>query len=75
MNFDTGEVFAKGLDQQDPIASMRDRFHVPPHEDGESAYLCGHSLGLQPRVERRAARRRVVPRRALVGDQLQVGRV
>lgn len=53
MNFDTSEDFAAGLDRQDALASMRDRFHIPPHEDGETVYLCGHSLGLQPRDTQR----------------------
>jgi kynureninase len=30
--------------------SYRDRFHIPKGPDGtETAYLCGHSLGLQPK--------------------------
>ena len=53
MNFDTSEDFATGLDRQDPLDSMRDRFHIPPHEGGETVYLCGHSLGLQPRDTQR----------------------
>ena len=29
---------------------MRNEFHFPPHHDGSSSiYLCGNSLGLQPR--------------------------
>ena len=35
-------------DGQDPLASFRDRFHMPPHEDGEALYFTGNSLGLQP---------------------------
>ena len=35
------------------IASYRDRFHIPKGPDGgDSAYLCGHSLGLQPKSVR-----------------------
>jgi kynureninase len=40
---------AARLDAADPLASFRDRFFIPPHGDGESTYLCGNSLGLQPR--------------------------
>jgi kynureninase len=36
---------ARCLDQRDPLAPFRERFHVPP----DSIYLCGNSLGLQPR--------------------------
>ncbi len=37
------------LDARDPLAEFRSRFHVPPHGDGDSVYLCGNSLGLQPK--------------------------
>lgn len=37
------------LDARDPLAGFRDRFHVPPHGEGDSVYLCGNSLGLQPK--------------------------
>lgn len=37
------------LDARDPLAGFRERFHVPPHGDGECVYLCGNSLGLQPK--------------------------
>jgi kynureninase len=40
---------AAALDARDPLASFRARFHVPPHGDGECVYLCGNSLGLQPK--------------------------
>lgn len=37
------------LDADDPLASCRERFHLPPGPDGAPAiYLCGNSLGLQP---------------------------
>ena len=35
-------------DGQDPLASFRDRFHMPPHRDGDALYFTGNSLGLQP---------------------------
>jgi len=35
------------------VTSYRDRFHIPLAPDGgESVYLCGHSLGLQPKSVR-----------------------
>lgn len=39
------------LDQQDTLARFREEFHIPPAPDGRDAtYLCGNSLGLQPRA-------------------------
>lgn len=42
------------LDARDPLASYRDQFLIPRHGDGEQAYFCGNSLGLQPRGVREA---------------------
>lgn len=48
--FNTSASFAAEMDARDPLASFRDQFHVPHAPDGSDAvYLCGHSLGLQPR--------------------------
>lgn len=41
---------AEALDAKDPLAAFRDRFHVPPGLERPRVYLCGHSLGLQPRT-------------------------
>ena len=42
--------YAQNLDKQDPIAHMRDEFHIPKQDNGEDEiYLCGNSLGLQPK--------------------------
>jgi len=49
---DTSESHAKKLDADDPLASFRERFHIPRHPvsmDGPSIYLCGNSLGCMPR--------------------------
>lgn len=55
MNFQATPEFAAQLDAQDPLRRFRDRFHIPPAPDGsESIYLCGNSLGLQPRTARAA---------------------
>jgi kynureninase len=41
---------ASKLDQNDPLRSYRDRFHIPLQKNGEPyVYLCGNSLGLQPK--------------------------
>ncbi|GAA3935362.1 kynureninase [Hymenobacter algoricola] len=50
--------FAASLDAQDPLRSFRDQFHLPPGPDGQpSSYLCGNSLGLQPKTARAAVER------------------
>jgi kynureninase len=41
------------LDARDPLGHFRDCFHVPPHGDEDSIYLCGNSLGLQPKTAAR----------------------
>ncbi len=49
------ESAARELDQADPLADYRARFHIPKRPDGVPVvYLCGNSLGLQP-VSIRAA--------------------
>ena len=46
---------AHTLDAHDALAHFRDEFHVPKHRDGsDSIYLCGNSLGLQPKGVRAA---------------------
>jgi len=45
---------AADLDARDPLATYRDQFLIPRHGDGEQAYFCGNSLGLQPRGVREA---------------------
>lgn len=45
-----GADFAQQLDDTDPLAAFRDRFHIPQTKDGRDAlYFCGNSLGLQPK--------------------------
>src|ERR1700738_420944 len=47
------EAFACRLDAADPLADFRERFLLPRRPDGRPlVYLCGHSLGLQPRGAR-----------------------
>ncbi len=46
---------ARALDRNDPLARFRDEFWIPRRGDGtDKVYLCGHSLGLQPRRVARA---------------------
>lgn len=45
--------FARQLDQNDPLRDYRQRFHLPMQKSGEPyVYLCGNSLGLQPKSTR-----------------------
>lgn len=53
-DFEDGSACARQLDADDPVARFRDQFLIPPHGDGEVAYFCGNSLGLQPRDVRQA---------------------
>lgn len=44
-------AFAAQMDQSDPLQKYRSAFHFPKHINGEEAlYLCGNSLGLQPKT-------------------------
>ena len=52
--FAADEAWALARDAADPLASFRDEFLIPPHGSGEQTYLCGNSLGLQPRATRTA---------------------
>ncbi|XP_062904694.1 kynureninase isoform X2 [Mobula hypostoma] len=57
----TDEKLAVHLDQEDELQHLRDQFHIPKSKDlpsidpalinpeEECVYLCGHSLGLQPK--------------------------
>jgi kynureninase len=48
--FHSGESFAIAMDDRDNLAHFRERFCLPKTEAGdECIYLCGHSLGLQPK--------------------------
>ena len=49
-NFDTSLDHARELDRLDPLAGMRDQFHIPRLENGDDEiYFVGNSLGLQPK--------------------------
>lgn len=42
------------LDAADPLAHLRAQFHLPLHHGAPQVYLCGNSLGLQPKATRAA---------------------
>ncbi len=50
MNFENNLTFAKALDQQDPLREMRNEYLFPQQNGKPFIYLCGNSLGLQPKV-------------------------
>ena len=53
LKFQRGEEFARVLDGQDSLAHLRERFWIPKSPSGSDCiYLCGHSLGLQPKSAR-----------------------
>lgn len=50
MNYQPTLTFARRADKDDPLRAYRDRFHHPLRPDGTPyIYLCGNSLGLQPK--------------------------
>jgi len=50
MEYKATKEFAKEMDQNDPLEKYRNSFYFPEHRSGEQAiYLCGNSLGLQPK--------------------------
>ncbi|QOJ17215.1 MAG: kynureninase [Phycisphaeraceae bacterium] len=50
---DASEDFARHRDAADPLATFRERFLIPRRPDGSDViYLCGNSLGLQPKHAR-----------------------
>src|ERR1700748_2907667 len=49
MNFQNNLAFASDLDRQDKLSRFRDEFIIPKHNGHDIVYLCGNSLGLQPK--------------------------
>lgn len=55
IDFQSTPEFAAEMDRNDPLASYRDEYFIPRTVDGEPyIYLCGNSLGLQPKGTRAA---------------------
>jgi kynureninase len=49
--FQASEEFAVAMDARDPLAHFRERFCLPNIKSTDDCiYLCGHSLGLQPKT-------------------------
>lgn len=50
MNFFQNNLdFALEMDREDPLYAFRERFYFPQHNGESCIYLCGNSLGLQPK--------------------------
>ena len=53
IEFNATKEFAAAQTARDPLAHFRERFHIPKMADGSDCiYLCGQSLGLQPKSAR-----------------------
>lgn len=51
MEYKNSKSFAKEADRHDPLSDYRSRFLFPTTDAGEEClYLCGNSLGLQPKT-------------------------
>jgi kynureninase len=51
MQYEDTRSFAAGMDRDDPLANFRDEFNFPLPKNGHTpVYLCGNSLGLQPKL-------------------------
>ncbi|MDQ8005389.1 MAG: kynureninase [Pedobacter sp.] len=50
MTFENNLAFAQSLDQQDTLGEMRNEYLFPQQNEKPFIYLCGNSLGLQPKV-------------------------
>ena len=51
MQYEDSREFANALDIADPLAKYREQFNFPLKRDGRTPiYLCGNSLGLQPKL-------------------------
>jgi len=54
MTYENTLAFAQSLDQADPLKNYRDQFYMPQVNGKDAVYLCGNSLGLQPKAAKAA---------------------
>ena len=54
MHYENTEAFAAQMDNKDSLAAFRDKFYIPQHNNQDTVYLTGNSLGLQPKTARAA---------------------
>ncbi|RZJ81451.1 MAG: kynureninase [Flavobacterium sp.] len=50
MNFENNLAYAQALDSNDPLKDLRNEYLFPQQNGKPFIYLCGNSLGLQPKV-------------------------
>ncbi len=49
MPHSTSLAYAQQMDRNDPLKKYRSQFYFPKHNGQKTIYLCGNSLGLQPK--------------------------
>ena len=54
MNFENTLAFAQSMDLEDPLSHLRNEFLFPKQNSVPFIYMCGNSLGLQPKNARKA---------------------
>ena len=55
IQYQHGLAFAKKMDKEDELYPYRNQFHLPMQKNGQPyIYLCGNSLGLQPKSTQKA---------------------
>jgi kynureninase len=52
MSYQNTLQYAQQLDLEDELKDFRSLFHIPTHAGKQQIYLCGNSLGLQPKSVR-----------------------
>src|SRR5699024_1839184 len=50
INYDNSLLFAKEMDEKDPLTHYKNQFHIPKINGKTQLYFCGNSLGLQPKI-------------------------
>jgi kynureninase len=50
MEYVNSAAFARQLDEKDVLSAFRQQFLIPQHQGKDIIYLCGNSLGLQPKA-------------------------
>lgn len=50
MEYQNNLQFAAEMDEADPLKHFRNEFLIPQHNGRDAIYLCGNSLGLQPKA-------------------------
>lgn len=53
MDYQNTLAYAQEQDRKDPLKDYRNRFYIPQVDRRDAIYLCGNSLGLQPKSAQR----------------------